>query len=485
MLRTLLTIGLVQLVTMFVMLVRTKTLAVTQGPEFVGIMSVIDKLLALISQTLSLSLPFAALRFLPERWNSSPADFRRLYAAMRNVVIGVIVVATAGALAITFRRPEFWGAELLPYHGAVAIAFVGLPVVALVPFLQNAFAGRMQQHRAMGVAFFHAVVLSLSVVGAWWGGLAGYYWMYAATGTILVLLVSRSITSDLPPRARPIVTPGPLGLPPTMWRFSGFLFVLTFLAPYAALYVHYRLLQTQGAEAAGWMQAAFGIGISVRAVLGSAHSVFLTPNVNTGGTPAQRMRWANDFQMLFCLLAGLAVPPLLLFPDLAVRVLYAPSFSPGAAFVLIFVGSEVINLLGGTYQALVVAFDRMRVHTMNNLIAQVCVVATAFWLVPPYGILGAGLSALAGPAYMFIATMAFLHHAYDLRMSRRALARTLWLIGSLLAGGLYGASTRQTPFEAFVPKAGLYLVIVVGFWSLLTDEERAKAYTLASKWRRA
>ena len=46
MLRALLTIGAVQVITMLVLLVRTKTLAVFLGPEAVGVIAVIDKLLA-------------------------------------------------------------------------------------------------------------------------------------------------------------------------------------------------------------------------------------------------------------------------------------------------------------------------------------------------------------------------------------------------------------------------------------------------------
>ena len=72
MLRALLTIGAVQVMTMLVLLVRTKTIAVVLGPEFVGVMAVIDKLLAVIAQTVSLSLPFAAIRFLPARWAAGP-----------------------------------------------------------------------------------------------------------------------------------------------------------------------------------------------------------------------------------------------------------------------------------------------------------------------------------------------------------------------------------------------------------------------------
>jgi O-antigen/teichoic acid export membrane protein len=211
--------------------------------------------------------------------------------------------------------------------------------------------------------------------------------------------------------------------------------------------------------------------------------VFLTPNVNTGGTPADRMQWAENFQMLFCLLAGLAVPPLLLFPDLAIRLLYANAFAPGGAFVLLFVGTEVMTLLAGTYQALVVALDRMTVHVVNNLLAQGCVVAAAWWLVKPLGIMGAGLAGLAAPMYLFMATMFFLHRAYGLRMGSRTFVRTVWLIVALLAAGLLGARTRTTLFEAVGAKAALYSVIVAGFALMLTPEERTKAWRLAGRWR--
>ncbi len=481
MLRTLLTIGAMQFITMLVMLVRTKVLAVTQGPEFVGSMAVIDRLLAVIVQTLSLSLPYAALRFLPERWKASPSEYRRLFTSMRNLLLALILTATIVALGITAWQPTFWGADFLPYRDALMIALLGLPAIALVPFLQNAVAGRLQQHRAMGVAFLHAVVLAIAVAGAWWGGLSGYYAVYAVTGALLVFAVARAITQDLPAPVKQAAPLGPLGLPPTVWRFGSYLIVITFLAPYAALFVYYRLLQAHGAEVAGWMQAAVGIGLSVRAVLGSAHPVFLTPNVNTGEAPVDRMRWADNFQMLFCLLAGLSLPPLLLFPDIAIRLLYASSFAPGAAFVLLFVGIEVLTLLAGTYQALVVALDRMKVHVANNLIAQALVVLVAWRLVRPMGILGAGLAGLVAPVYLLVATMFFLHRAYGLRMSSRALARTVWLIAALAGAGVLGALTRGTPFQAVPLKTGVYLVIVLGFFVLLTSEERSKAWHLTGR----
>jgi enterobacterial common antigen flippase len=485
MFRTLLTIGGAQVATMLVLLARTKTLAVVLGPELVGVMAVVDKLVGLIAQTVSLSLPYGAARFLPERWSAGPAQYRDLYVRMRRVLLSTAVAATAAALLVTFLWPAAWGEALLPYQGVVAMAIVGLPVVALVPFLQNAIAGRMEQNRAMLAGFLHAIALAAAVAGVWLGGLSGYYAAYAALGAIVVLGIGRMATRGTPPPARPAAAAEPtaLGLPVRIWRFSGALLILAFLLPYAALFVHYRLLSEHGAEMAGWMQAAIGISLSVRAVVGSAHSVFLTPNVNRGGSPEERMAWADSYQITLCLLAGVAVPPLLLFPDLVVYLLYSSAFAPGAAFVLIFVLAEVVGLLSGTYQSLVVALDHMRFHVASNLAAQLLVVAAAYHLVGPLGILGAGLATLVAPVFMFAATMIFLGRAHGLRMPARVAGRSAWLLLGLLGSGWLGASLPGLAWHALFAKALAYGLICAGFAALLTDHERQRLLE-ALPWRR-
>ena len=485
MLRALLTIGAMQVITMLVLLVRTKIFAVMLGPELLGVMAVIDKLLAVIAQTVSLSLPFAAVRFLPERWTAGPSEFRALFTRMRNVLLVLAIVATGGAAVITLFWPSTWGEALLPYRDVVVIAIFGLPVIALIPFLQNAVAGRLEQNRAMLVGFLHAVVIAAAAVGIWWLGLVGYYAAYAVLGAVLVVIVTRLATTGTDAPAPPGAPQQRFvfALPAPVWRFSGALLILTFLAPYAALFVHYRLLSGHGPETAGWMQAALGISISVRTVLGTAHSVFLTPNVNRGGTPEERMEWANRFQATFCLLAGLTVPPLLLFPGVLVQLLYSSAFSPGATFVMLFVFVEVVGLLSAAYQPLVIALNHMRFHVATNLVAQLLVVVGAYQLVGSLGILGAGLASLMAPVFLYFATMSFLHRTYALRMSGRVAARSGWLLLCLVATGLMGALYQGPTWESLLFKAVIYVLIVGGFLYLLTGDERRQIRETLERWR--
>jgi PST family polysaccharide transporter len=487
MLKVLVAIGALQVVTMLFQLVRTKVLALLLGPELVGAMGVIDKLLAVIVQTCSLSLPFAALRFLPERWSRGPAEFGHLFRRMRNVQLLLVLPVTLGALAVTALRPEVWGVQLLPYREPLAAAIFTLPVLGLVPLFQNALAGRLEHHRAMVAALLHAVVVALAAAGVWWAGLAGYYLAYAVLGLLLVVLLGRVVlrgtagARETEPARRG--AGARLSLPLPVVRFSAALVVLTFAAPYAALFIQYRLLRYHGAEVAGWMQAAFGVGLAVRAVLGSAHPVFLTPNVNRGGSPSERMEWANRFQITFCFLAAVVVPPVLLFPELFVRLLYSSSFLPAAPFAQLFVLTEVGLLLGGTYQSLVIAMDRMGFHVAYNVAGQLLVIAAASALVRPFGLLGAGLAGMMAPAVTLLATTLFLQRVYGLRLPGRVVWLSASLVAALLAAGLAGALVSGAAWQGLVIRLAVYLLIMGWFAVLLTPDERSRLRRLAGDLR--
>jgi enterobacterial common antigen flippase len=482
-LKSLAAIGLLQLAIMLVQLARTKGLALLLGPELVGVMAVIDKLLAVIAQTASLSLPFAAVRFLPSLWESSATAFLAVLRRMRALLLVLVLFAAAGGAAVTLLAPAWWGAELLPYRNVVLAAFATLPVVAIVPFVQNAIAGRLEQSRSMLFALAHAIVFaSAALLGVWWRGLFGLYVVYAVAGAVLVLAGARHVAR---PAARPAPgapppvpadpagdeSVGPLGLPRQMWAFSLALLGLTFLTPYAALFVHYRVLRLYGADAAGWMQAAVGISLSVRALLGAAHAVMLTPNLNRRGTPASRLEWANEFQRTLCLISALAVPPLLLFPEVAVRLLYAASFMPGAHFVALFVIGEVIGLIAAVYQGILVAHDHVTALVAQNVAAQLVLLAVAAVFVERHGIAAAAAAGITAQLFLYGATALFLRRRYALRLPRRDVALAGYVVVALALAGAAGV-TAGTSGSAVAAKASLYAATAALLVPLLTPGER-------------
>ena len=476
MLRVLLAIGAVQMMAMVVLLARTKGLALLLGPDQVGILAVIDKLVAVLVQTASLSLPFAAVRFLPALWDADRREFHVRLRAMSVTLAALSLVAMVVGVVVTMIDPERWGRELQPYRFVVFVAFFTVPVQVLVPFVQNAVAAGFVPRRSMFFYLAHAIVFTVSaVVGAWWSGLSGIFLLYAALGSVFAGVALVRLNKPTDPSIRlPPPTLSTLALPAPVWRFSLAFVGLAFLMPYAALFIHYRILTDQGANAAGWMQAAIGIALAVRGVLGSAHPTFLTPQLTRGGTPEERMRWAGEFQKTFCILTGIVLPPLLLFPDVAVRLLYSPAFLPGARFVFIFVLVEIVILLAGTYQVIVLALNRIAFHVGQNLVAQLITIAVGATAIPTLGIAGAGLATLSAQVFLYISTTTFLRRTFQLRLSARTSVITLYLVAMLVTCGVAGRFPAEMLWTAVAARLGLYVVLAGGLLLFLTAEDHIK-----------
>jgi PST family polysaccharide transporter len=486
MLKPLLTIGALQLAAMVVMLVRTKLLAVLLGPEGVGVMAVVDKLLALFAQAVSLSLPFAALRFLPEPWRRDRTACYASFRAMAFTLLALSALAGLGGAWLSGWHAAIWGVQLSAYPATLVAAFLSLPALALWPLIQNAYAGTLRHHESMVFLVGHAVVLTLTAaVGAFMGSLAVLYLCYAAAAWLLFMPALLRVVRPMRPEG---------GLPFSGWRsllpetrvlrFSLALVGLTVLAPFAALYTHYWILDQQGAQAAGWMQAAIGISLAVRGVLSAGHQVYLTPHLNSGGSWADRMQWAGRFQHTWCLLAGLLVPPLLLGAEWAVRLLYAEAFAPATRFVALFVLTEVVGMLAGTYQGVIVAADRMRFHVAQNAAAQALLIAVAWLAIPRWGIGGAALAGLAAQVLLLLCTLAFLRVRMGLRPATRTLALMLYLVVALAFAGWFGAQGLEMTRGSLANAAAIQALIVIGLLAFVSADERGRAREIFARFVR-
>lgn len=476
MIRALVSIGLLQFLSMLLLLARTKIVALALGPEGVGVIASLDRVTAVVAQTLSLSLPFAALRFLPAAERESPEQAELLYRAMRNVSVAMLVLATVSCVAVTAVAPQIWGKALVPYRGSLILAFSALPVVGLVPFLTNAFASTRGHLASMRFTVANSVVFALAAVAAAAGfGVAGFYGTYAALGLALVLGAIAKLHVPRASRerhARSIASA--FNLPSEVWRFAFWLFPLTFAAPYAAWFVQYSVLSLFGAGRAGILQGAIGISLSVRTLLGAAHSIFLTPNVNRQANSAERMAWASEFQRHTVVIFIFALPPVLLFPDLELAVLYAPAFIAAVPFVALFVATEVITMLSGSYQSLILADNRVRFHVGQNIAAQLILAAIAWVTIPRLGLTGAGLATLAAPIFMFGSTLWYLRRQLGVRPSSEA-ARMCWLtVAMLLVCGAIGSLFPGITIGRLAAKAAACLGVWLVAYILMPREDQGR-----------
>jgi O-antigen/teichoic acid export membrane protein len=186
------------------------------------------------------------------------------------------------------------------------------------------------------------------------------------------------------------------------------------------------------------------------------------------------MAWAGHFQHAWCLLTAVLVPPLLLGAEWAVRLLYAETFVPATQFVALFVLTEVIGMLAGTYQGLIVAADRMRFHVAQNAIAQLLLLGVAWWAIPRWGIVGAALGPLAAQCFLLVCTLGYLRARMGQRPDARVAALMLYLVLALLACGWIGASGLAPDAASLARAALVYLALTGGLLLFINAEERRR-----------
>ena len=471
-LQAIVALGGIQVFTMLAGLARTKVLAVLLGPSGVGIAGVIDQTVALITHLGSLSLPFAALRYLSRRRSEGPEAFSRLYWALLKTLVAASVLATAIAVGIAIWRTPVLGAELQPYRWALVLGLAGAPGLTVVALLRNVLAAIDRPREAALAALLGGLALiGTSYAGVRLGGLGGLYagnLVVAALSAIALLWYLFRVYALSFAAGRGSVLPV-LRAEPRLLEFCTIVHLLSIASPLAYLVARVDLLSHHGAEVAGLFSAAYGLALAVRVVLNQGNALYLSPLVNEATPPDRRAAAMVAYLRVLTVIVVLSGSAIVLFPSLWLRALYSARFIPAGTFLAAFMLSESILLVAGVYQALLVGFDDVRTHLAISVLGQSGIVAVALWLVPSHGALGVAAAFIVGHSVILALTVARLVYAHGARSAGRPvgpLAVGLVIVGLL---GWWAAGAHAPPLFW---KLALYTALAAVAVRLLTAEER-------------
>jgi hypothetical protein len=125
---------------LFVMLVRSKVLAMLLKPEGVGIVSTLDQLALFVAQVSALSLIPTPTRFLARVVSEGVQIISALYSALLKPLLLSTILGAGIATAILLVRPEILGSGLSGYRSVAIVAVLTAPVLALAGFFANVSA---------------------------------------------------------------------------------------------------------------------------------------------------------------------------------------------------------------------------------------------------------------------------------------------------------------------------------------------------------
>lgn len=388
-------------------LARVKVVALESGPAGLGLVTLIEQIVLLAALAFTLSLPFAAVKFLSFAHSQSRRSFVRAYIGFRRALTGLSLVGLGVALLIAFVMPAAFGAEVAANREVLIVACSGIPLLNLLTLLVRALAASGRSRAAGAVTLAQAAGLAVGAgAGVIVGGLNGYF-VGAAAGLLGALLAGTAYlrrAERTGEHGTRVQTFPELGLHPGILRFALVHSVIMLSTPAAFLFARYAVLGEAGLEEVGLLAAAFSVSAALTMLFTPGIALFLTPALNRGDPPLVKLKRTLGFRRSMLFAIGAAMLPLMLFPRTAVVILFSAAFTPVAAFIYLFVIGEALGLLSGIHQALLVGLDDFGINVTYVVAGQVLLTVLVVLLVPAIGIAGVGIALVADHALVLALT---------------------------------------------------------------------------------
>lgn len=474
MFRLIVGIGALQVVVVLINMLRSKMVAVILGPQGVGIIGVVDQLVQIVLYVSTLSLPFAAVRFLSRAHSDGGDAFKNSYAAFLRVLLMLTTVGlTIGGLVAWF-RPDLLGPELAQYRAFLLPALLGIPAMACHGLFSNVLAaGRRTRAAAIMTVVVAAALTTTSFVGLTIDGIPGLYWANLAANVLVAMGVAVYLWKrlDLPLLA------GGHGIRRELTRNPDIVvFALTFYAN-AVFYsvsffvARYSILSSFGEVEAGLLQAGIALFMSLNLVLGRATALYLVPLVNRIASHDEKVRATRQFERTHWLIALAVAMPVILFADWVVVLLFSPSFLAMSNVVAFFVIAQCLQLVSGNYDALLIGLDDLKMFGFLAVVGHVVVAGLAWLLAPSLGIAGVGLGFVVGSAVRYGIVMWRLKTRFGMRVDIRWGLTTGYGLAALGLAGFVSAHLEAGSAVVILGKGLAYALFCVSLLPLLGRNE--------------
>jgi antigen flippase len=458
---------------------RAKVIAVLVGPEGVGVVGIVDQMVLVVMNLSALSLPLSALAFLSRSYSQGPAAFKRTYLTFLAVLSALTLAGTAGAVGLVAVRSSLLGESLLRYQPLLILGLLSVPALAVTTFGASVLAAAQRARQSAVVAAISATALFLAaVVGVPGGGLEGLYWVSLVVGALVAGAIFGHLHRELrlPVFERKVGLVAELRRHPDLVFYCVSYFLVSFTYPLAWLIARHSVLEHFGAAEAGRLQAVIALMVGFGTVLRSVNSQLLLPLVSGRGDTDQKFRDTVGVQRRLTVALALLAMPLVLLPRWILTLLYSAAFTAASPHLYLFIVAEMILILGGTYQALVLGMEDMRAWALPYLLGYACVGGMAWGLGRNHGIFGVGLAAITGSLLIFGLALWRLRSRHGFRHPRGLLGLMTVVLAAIFAAGIVCARYDDGSVAALLVKVVVLLIFAPSLIRCLDKEDRAWVY---------
>ncbi len=477
---TLISIAVVQVLTILVALVRSKLLSVLLGPANFGVVSTVDQVVMTMVQLGALGLPFTGLKYMAFAHSRGAEAFQETSSSFVRLLGLLSIVTTVVASVIFVWFPGVFGYDLVAYRLALQIALIGIPAVTLNILLVNTLAAAEQPATAAQLNLIVALNLaSGAIIGGWVNGVTGLYVGVAIAGAVglagSLWFLRRRLGLRL--LGHPGALVRDLRARPEIIKSSASVYLAMAVYSLSLLAIRATVLTELGAVQAGLLQASLSIALTVGAILSPMNNLFLGPLVNQDTLPEAKASAANGFagEMLVLLLLGAL--PIVLFPRLILGILFTSAFAPAAGALGLFVLWQCVYQIGFIYQQLLIGLDDMFYMAVTTAAGYGSAALLSVFLVPRAGLSGVAIALVTGMLLYGTAAALRLQLRFGIRVPSRVIGRSAYVATAVGGGSWLFLGRQELSVVAVGGRIGYALAALGILWLGMTPEERSRIRT--------
>lgn len=389
-------IGGASVINILIGLLRMKAVAILLGPAGVGLIGILQNMVAAASSVSALGFGNVGTRQIAEA--NGREDQTAVDAARRALFWGTLVLAAIGGVIFWSLRDVLADKILDDASFASTVGWLALGVALTVAAgSQQALLTGMRRIGDMARVTVLSSLLStlLGIPLILWLGSEGLIWFILAT-PLSSFLISYLFVSRLP---RIISAPTPVSVLAGQWRTLvrlGSAFMLAGLVMIAGQLAVRSMVQRElGAEQLGYFQASWAISMTyigfVLTAMGTDYYPRLTALINDH---EKVNKLVNEQTEVAILLAGPVLLAMLALAPWVITLLYSAEFAPAADVLRLQILGDVLKIVSWPLGFVILAVGAGKTYVVTETLAVGAFVVATWLLMPEYGIKATGLAFL-------------------------------------------------------------------------------------------
>lgn len=473
--KALFSIGAIQVLIILVNMARSKVLSMYFGPATFGIVSTIDQVVLSVVQLAGLGFPFFSLKFLSLSHSENHHRFQSVYVSFLGWLVGLSLLATILVLALISWKPSLFGADLVPYQQFLMLALLGVPSAILGIYFVHVLAASQMPSTSSFLSFTVTLCLSAAgCIGALQGGIEGLYIGVVSAGVITtlasLLYIGKKLHLNIFGKFVGIFKEFKRSPEVISFSLLGYFALSTYSI--AMLVTRYCVFSRLGDEQAGFLQAVLAFALALGAVSGPMSTLYLTPKINRGTTIDEKLNSADDFQKNIIFIVTILALPILLFPKLALTILFSAKFIPTYQFLYLFVLWQCLYQIVNVYRLLLVGLDDVFFFSMSTSLGYGVVILLSPDMIESYGLNGAALALISGIAFSGLLTICRLRLKFKYGLPFGVWLRISFCLSSIFVTGHLFNEIDELSQIGLAYRGGFLLIFMMFIWLFMTKDQK-------------